>query len=189
MFHFLIGCVVGLFAGFMFFVALLVSDQLDIAIATNIVIAIATVVATTIHFSSIKQQRKDRIWEINKTILLDLSHTLSLVIKASEYFLQCEYASNSLDDQPDERDKPGAGVYKEFEEKQEYALNVYKTLMDKELIEALSNARRINQNIDHGVTEHGVDLVTAYEKQINVYQELQEKLGYFIAKVSGIKGL
>jgi len=188
-FQFFIGCVVGLFAGFMLFVALIASEQLDIAIATNTVIAIATVVATIIHFSSIKQQRKDRIWDINKPILLDLSHTLSLVIKASEFFLQCEYASNCLDDQPDDRDKPGAGVYKDFEEKQEYALNVYKALMDKELIEALANAKRISQNIDHGVTEHGIDLVTAYEQQINVYRGLQEKLDYFIAEMSGVKDL
>lgn len=186
MFQFLIGSVVGFFGGFVFFITILLTDiAFDVTIATNFIIALATVVATVIHFSSIKQQRKDRLWDINKPILLDLSHTLSLVIKASEFYLQEGY----IDDAPQASDAPSAGVFKEFKEKQEYALNVYKTLMSKELIAVLSEAKRINENIDYGVNEHEEDHISAYEKSISTNQELQKKLDFFIAKMSGVKDI
>lgn len=190
MFLFLIGGVVGFFAGFVFFVGLLIIDsEVNIAIATNLVIAFATVIATVIHFSSIKQQRKDRLWDINKPILLDLSHSLSSVIKASEFYLQEEYARAHIDDQPKEIERPRPNVFKEFHEKREYALNVYKSLMSQELIDALAEAKRLNDNIDHGVNEHGVDHITAYEQSIDTNKALQEKLDFFIAKLSGVSEL
>ncbi|MBD1390660.1 hypothetical protein IC617_14575 [Neiella sp. HB171785] len=190
MFQVLIGAVFGFFGGFVLFVAILLSDiKLDVSIATNIIIALATVIATVIHFSSIKQQRKDRLWDINKPILLDLSHTLSSVIKASEFYLQEEYARNHIDDAPKASDAPDANVFKAFKEKQEYALNVYKTLMSQELISALENAKRINENIDHGVNEYGVDHITAYEESISTNQALKEKLDFFIAKMSGVNDI
>ncbi len=190
MFQFLIGAVVGFFVGFVFFIFLLLTDsEINIAIATNLVIAFATVVATVIHFSSIRQQRKDRLWDINKPILLDLSHSLSSVIKASEFYLQEEYASVHIDDSPKEIERPNTSVFKEFHEKREYALNVYKTLMSQELIDALAEAKRINDNIDHGVNEHGVDHITAYEESISTNKKLQEKLDFFIAKMSGVNDL
>lgn len=190
MFQLLIGSVIGFFGGFVFFIAVLLTDiKFDVIIATNLIIALATVVATVIHFSSIKQQRKDRLWDINKQILLDLSHTLSLVIKASEFYLQEEYARNHVDDAPKASDSPDANVFKEFEDKQEYALNVYKTLMSKELIVALREAKRINENIDQGVNRHHVDHITAYEESISTNRELQLKLDFFIAKMSGVNDI
>ena len=190
MFQFLIGSVVGFFCGFIFFVAILLTDiKFDMTIATNSIIALATVVAAVIHFSSIRQQRKDRLWDINKPILLELSHTLSLVIKASEFYLQEEYAQNHIDDAPQVSDAPNDNVFKEFKEKQEYALNVYKTLMSTELIEALREAKRINENIDHGVNAYGVDYITAYEESISTNQKLQNKLDFFIAKMSGVNDI
>lgn len=190
MFKFLVGCVIGLFGGFILFISILITDiRFDASIASNVVIAIATVMATIIHFSSIRQQRKDRLWDINKVILLGLSQSLSTVIKASEFYLQEEYAREKIDDAPNPNDKPDPNVYKDFSQKREYALNVYKVLMDKELIDALKEAKRINDNIDHGVTEYGVDHITAYENSISTNQDLQEKLGFFIAKMAGINDI
>lgn len=190
MFQLLIGGVVGFFLGFVFFIALLLtSNEINITIATNLIIAFAAVVATIIHFSSIRQQRKDRLWDINKPVLLDLSHALSSVINASKYYLQKEYALAHIEDPPNEFDRPNPNVFKDFHEKREYALDVYKTLMSKELIDALAKAKRISENIDQGVNEQYVNPITAYEKSISTHQELQEKLGFFIAKLSGVKEL
>ncbi|WP_257324053.1 hypothetical protein [Pseudoalteromonas rhizosphaerae] len=194
MFKFLVGSVVGsvvgLFGGFILFVSILITDiKFDVSIATNIVIAIATVMATVIHFSSIRQQRKDRLWDINKPILLGLSKSLSSVIKASEFYLHEEYAERHMDESTNSNNAPDPNVYKDFSEKRDYALNVYKTLMDKELIEALKEAKRINDNIDHGVNEYDVDHITAYEESISTNKDLQDKLGFFIAKISGVKDI
>ena len=190
MFQLLIGGVVGFFVGFIFFISiLLTTNKFDVAIATNIVIAFATMVATTIHWNSIIQKRKDRIWDMNKPVLLDLSHSLSQVIKATQFYLQQEYADRCMYDPPTIADKPTSNVYKDFKQKEEYALNVYKTLMSKDLIKALAEAKRINQNIDIGVKEYGVDHIAAYEESIDAYQNLKRKLDFFIAKISGVKDL
>ena len=190
MFKFLVGFVVGLFAGFILFVSILITDiQFDVSIATNIVIAIATVRATFIHFSSIRQQRRDRLWDINKPILFGLSKSLSLVIKASKFYLKEEYAERHMDEIANPNDALDPNVYKDFSEKRDHALNVCKTLMDKELIDALKEAKRINDNIDYGVNEYDVDHITAYEESISTNEDLQEKLSFFIAKVSGVQDI
>ena len=190
MFKFLFGCLVGLFSGFILFISILITDiNFDASIATNLVIAIATAMAALLHFSSIRQQRKDRLWDINKPILFGLSQSLASVIKASEYYLQEEYASEQLDDAPNPNDKPDPSVFKEFAERREYALNVYKVLMDKELIDSLKKAKRIIANIDHGVNEHGTHHITAYSESISTNKDLQEKLSFFIAKISGVNDI
>ena len=190
MFKFLVGCVVGFFVGFVSFVMVLISDaKFDMSVVTNLVIAAATVMATIIHFSSIRQQRKDRLWDINKPILLGLSKSLSAVIKASKFYLQEEYARRCIDDAPSQKDKPDPNVYKDFNKQREYALEVYKVLMDKELIEALEKAKRLNDNIDHGVYEYGVDHISAYEASISVNEDLQKKLSFFITKTSGVNDI
>ncbi|WP_342652472.1 hypothetical protein NM449_14240 [Vibrio metschnikovii] len=190
MFKFLVGCVVGFFVGFVSFVMVLISDaKFDMSVVTNLVIAAATVMAIIIHFSSIRQQRKDRLWDINKPILLGLSKSLSAVIKASKFYLQEEYARRCIDDAPSQKDKPDPNVYKDFNKQREYALEVYKVLMDKELIEALEKAKRLNDNIDHGVYEYGVDHISAYEASISVNEDLQKKLSFFITKTSGVNDI
>uniref|UniRef100_UPI0018CD700C hypothetical protein n=1 Tax=Vibrio hyugaensis TaxID=1534743 RepID=UPI0018CD700C len=176
--------------GFTMFVLLLTNDiKFDMSILTNIVIAVATVIATVIHFSSIKQQRKDRLWDINKPILFGLSQSLSDVIKASEYYLQQEYADRYLEEPSNAIDAPLPNVYKEFSQKREYALEVYGVLMDKELIDALKEAKRINDNIDEGVNMYGVDHITAYDESIATNRDLQKKLAFFIAKMSGVRDI
>jgi hypothetical protein len=190
MFNFLVGCVIGFFVGFVSFVLFLVNDtKFDMSVVTNLIIAAATVMATIIHFSSIRQQRKDRLWDINKPILLGLSKSLSAVIKASEYYLQEEYALQHLDDTPNQNDQPEHNVYREFDKKREYALEVYKVFMNKELIDALEKAKQINEKIDKDVFEDGADNISAYEASISANEDLQRKLSFFIAKMSGINDI
>ncbi|PME09972.1 hypothetical protein BCV44_21950 [Vibrio cyclitrophicus] len=190
MFQLLIGFIVGLFVGFTIFVLLLINHiEIDMSVVTNAVIAFATVFATTIHYSSIKQQRRDRLWDMNKPILLGLSKSLSDVIKASEYHLQREYADRYMDDTLSFRDKPSPNVYEDFSQKREYALEVYGLLMDKELIDALKHAKRINDDVEEAVNMCGFDHITAYDESISANRNLQKKLSFFIAKMSGVQDI
>lgn len=190
MFKFLFGLTIGFFVGFVLFIALFVTGfSFDPSSTSNLVIAFGTIIAVVIHYSSLRQQRKDRIWDINKPILLDLSHAIASTIKASSYYLQQQYAAHHIDDEPSESEKPDLGVYKKLNEKQDYALNVYRTLMNSELITAIENAKKIEGNIRDAVNYDEIDLIEAYEKSIDTYEKLQDKLGFFICELSGVKGI
>lgn len=190
MFKFIIGAILGTFASFVILVIILVSDiEIDMALTTNIVIALATVVATAIHFDSISKQRKDRIWEINKDILLNLAHSLSLVIQASEYYLEEEESRyHEFNEAPLGR-KPKAGIFEKFKDNQEYAINVYRTLMDKELITSLEIAKENNDRIVDAVNHDAINRAQAYEESLKSYKILQNKLNDFIARISGVNDI
>ena len=190
MFQFLMGITIGTFLSFILLSIMLVANlKIDIGLITNIVIAFATVVAAIIHFDSVSKQRKDRIWEINKTVLLDLAHCLSLVIKASEYYLDVEYEKMSPHPEPTNLKKPEPDVYKNFIDKQEYVLEVYRSLMDKELIHSLEKAKAKNGKITDAVNDDTYHISEAYEESIECYKDLQTKLRYFMAEISGINNL
>lgn len=190
MFNFLLGLTLGFFTGFILFIALFIPGfKFDLSSTSNLVIAFATVIAVVIHYSTLRQQRKDRIWDINKPVLLDLSHAISSTIKASNYYLQRQYASHQLGDEPAESEQPDLDVYKTFNEKQDYALDVYRTLMNPELITAIKNAKQIESNIRDAVNYDEIDLIDAYEKSIDASEKLQEKLRFFICELSGVKDI
>lgn len=61
--------ILGLLTGFCLTVWYLVFDlkfNFDHAFTLNLIIAAGTITATAIHFDSVRKQRKDRVWEINK---------------------------------------------------------------------------------------------------------------------------
>lgn len=190
MFQFLMGIIIGIFFSFIFLSVMLVANlKIDIGLITNIVIAFATMVAAIIHFDSVSKQRKDRIWEINKNVLLELAHHLSLVIKASEYYLEVEYESMSEYPEPPSIKKPEPDVYNKFIEKQEYVLEVYRSLMDKELIDSLEKAKEKHDEITSEINYDSCHVTEAYEESIACYKDLQTKLRYFMAKISGVKNM
>ncbi|TNY94272.1 hypothetical protein CGK58_24740, partial [Vibrio parahaemolyticus] len=83
----MVNLVLGVLLGFcltIWYVAIDLRFGFDSNVSINVVIAIATVIATAIHFDSQRKQRKDRIWDMNKNVLLDLAHALSEVIEATE---------------------------------------------------------------------------------------------------------
>ena len=187
MFKFILGAILGCFFSFISLLIMLVSTiNIDMALITNIVIALATVVATAIHFDSIRKQRKDRIWEINKDILLNLAHSLSLVIQASEYYLELE--RNEFNELPRTR-KPKEDVYDNFQNNQEYAINVYRTLMSKELIDSIELAKKRNDQITDAVNHDAIEHAQAYSESLHSYEKLQNNLNTFIASMSGVKNI
>jgi len=180
------GMLIGTFLAFILLASILIFQfQLDIMLITNIVIALATATAAIIHWDSVKKQRKDRLWEINKDVLIDLTHSLSLVIKASEYYLEEEYIGHSLDSYELRGEKPDPRVFKKFTLSQEYALNVYRYLMDQELIRSIESAKEKNNRIDKAVNDESIEHTEAYEESIESYKLLQGKLQIFMGKMSG----
>lgn len=143
MFQFSIGIIIGFFIAFILMSILFSSGiKYDINLMTNIIIAFATAVATCIHFDSVSKQRRDRVWEINKQALLELAHSLSQVINSEKYYLALEYASLSHEHLSPTQEKPRANVYRNFFEKQENVLQVYRSLMDRELIDAIEKVKK-----------------------------------------------
>ena len=184
---FILGAISG---AFLLLVGFLVCNfKFDLALLTNVVIAAATIVATIIHLDSTIKQRKDRVWDINKDVLLNLSHSLSLVIHATEYYSELEfYRHQGINESPKSR-KPKDDVYKNFNNNQEHVLNVYRTLMDKELIDSLESSKEQNELISEAVDHDAIEHYEAYDASLELYKELQNKLNMFIAKMSGVKNI
>ncbi|EDM65060.1 hypothetical protein PE36_08371 [Moritella sp. PE36] len=187
MFFGFIGLILGFFVGFVLLCVFLVTGfKVDVALLTNITIAMATIFATYIHYDSTQRQRKERIWEINKTILLDLLESLAQVISESKAALEEEVQSQD----PEYRSsrEPNPTVYKKFKDKQEYGLEVYSALMDEELLKALEVAKSNEEKINKAVFEdETTDTQEAYEESIQSYEVLQSKLRKFVTDVSGVK--
>lgn len=181
MFQLIVGVVLGLFLGFVSFVSLLMSEvSIDIAVITNIVIAFATVVATAIHFNSVRLQRRDRIWEINKDNLLALSETLSQVIKQSEARIEYEfYLSLGVDADTLPPVKPDVGEYERFTKTLESSINVYKPMLSSAFVEKLDEYRTEKNSIDagweSGAIENEFSLYDCeYRNQIMLHTALAE---------------
>ncbi|MEZ9906353.1 hypothetical protein AB4343_16130 [Vibrio breoganii] len=190
MFKFVMGMIFGAFISFIILVLLLVSNiDIDIALITNIVIAFATVTATAIHFDSISKQRRDRVWEINKGILLNLAHSLSDVIYATEYYIEEQYTLRQDPPEEPEGPKPSKTAYNDFRKHQEIVLKVYRPLMHKQLIESLEVAKKKNNHIAELVNYDAIDYLEAYDESLGAYQALQANLNEFMADISGVRNM
>jgi len=182
-FKFLLGALVGLFSSMVLFSTLTIFEiQIDMSVVTNIIIAAATVVATAIHFDSQRKQRIDRIWDINKGVLLDLTHSLSEAIEATEIEIQNCYSYH------DEQVATKPYVWSNLDEKINYMLNVYGPLVSPELLSSINHHKQIGSKISWQVHNEDLDTSTAYEEMLIEHKALYEKLLSFIAKISGVGG-
>jgi len=190
-FKYLVGFCLGFFVCFILIVQTILNDiEIDVMATTSAFIAIATIVAVFIQVSSIKQQRKDRLWDLNKGILLDLSHTLSLSIKATEYYRRRRITEeHGLDQNHFPNTKPEDGVFDDFKDKQELAINVYKMLMSSELIDALLQAKLTDDEISLSVEYDDIDHMDAYDASLASKDQLKKKLDLFIAEMAGVKDM
>lgn len=181
MFKFLLGSLVGLFFSMILFSTLTIFDmEIDMSVVTNIIIAAATVVATAIHFDSQRKQRIDRIWDINKGVILDLMHSLSEVIEATEIEIQNCHSHH------DEKIETKPYVWLHLDEEIKYMLNVYGLLVSPELLSSINHHKQVNSEISRQVHQEDLDTSTAYETMLQEHKKLYEKLLSFIAKISGV---
>lgn len=181
MFKFLLGALVGLFFSMMIFSAFTTFDmEIDMSVVTNIIIAAATVVATAIHFDSQRKQKIDRIWDINKGVILDLTHSLFEAIEATEIEIQNFYGHH------DEKIDNKPYVWHDLDEKINYMLSVYSPLVSPELLSLINHHKQVNSEISRLVHQEDLDTYTAYETMLQEHKKLYEKLLSFIAKISGV---
>ena len=159
--------------------------NIDSNISVNVVVAIATCIATAIHYDSVKKQRKDRVWEINKSILLDLTKALNAAIKETE--LQIEEMHQEFTTSLERRNQSRANIYDSLKEKIDECLNVYQSLMSKKLLLSIETLNNIDNETNHQVHHEDLDVLSANETMLSSYKVLHNELIIFIAKISGIK--
>ncbi|XZG70387.1 hypothetical protein ACTSKR_00620 [Chitinibacteraceae bacterium HSL-7] len=154
--------------------------KIDISIATNIIIAFATTIATAIHFDSQRKLRLYHVWDINKEVLLDLTHSLSEAIKATEIEIQNCYSY------PDEHVRTNPTVWRNLDEKINYMLTVYRPLVSPILLSTINRHKEASKDVGRRVHEEYLDDSTAYETMLEVHKALYNQLQEFIAEISGV---
>lgn len=161
------------------------SIQILTTLITSITIAGAAVVATNIHYSSHKQQKAARIWDINKDVLLELTCSLHKVIEATETEIdELRAEEGRWDSRPPRRSD--TNVWETLDEKIDYALNVYEPLMADPLIKLILTYQATSGRIRDEVHFYGCDSLSAYEEMLIEGKNLHVKLQEFIGVVSGI---
>ncbi|HHX8443243.1 TPA: hypothetical protein ACVO0G_004672 [Vibrio diabolicus] len=162
--------------------------KFDVTVWTNIVIAIATCIATALHVDNQIKLRKTRVWDINKDVLLNLSGTLAKVIedleKATDYH---------FDKMQNIAHETGAtytypkDLYENFADQTFEVLNVYKPLMNRDLISSLEELKVASDRVDDGVNKGELSVFEAYDRILHEHEKLQNKLSSFIKQVSGVQ--
>jgi hypothetical protein len=147
----------------------------DYSIATNIVIAFATLIATAIHFDAVRKQRRDRIWEINKDILLNLSQAVSDALEQSI----------KMSDPMDEP-KWDAGIHKAHNKAISVVLKIYRPLLTKELIDAIEAYQKEDAEITSCVNEDEMSHTDGYCALSAAQERLHSIISKYIKKVSGL---
>jgi len=159
--------------------------NLTIQTITNIVIALATVVAVIINFFSIKNQKDSRQWEVSKSILLELSTTLSDLISqtgelAEEHFKE-------LHGIPEEQQfAPDNSIYKKFSRHLNHTVDVYGPILNMGIVEAIEVYKKTDRSIEIGLNEGSLDMFEAYDMSFGAQQKLQKVLSNNIKKYANI---
>lgn len=180
--------IIGLLSGFTVTVWYLVFDfrfDFDHAISLNIVIAAASIIATAIHFDTVKKQRRDRVWEINKDNLINLSKAVASAIKISSELSEREF--NKANNIPDDTCTTGsAETHVNLQETISDSLNVYKSLLNKELISAIEKYQETESSIERTYDYDEITLFDALELQCEAQRKLHKVINHFIKEVAGI---
>lgn len=161
------------------------NQSINVGVITNIIIAMATIVATAIHFDSQKKLRKDRVWEMNKDLLLDLAFSLSEAIKATK----AEIRNLKRNLRYDEEEEVNSASFSDILEKIDYALNVYRPLMSKDLVKCCENFKNEDHKITKQVNSDEIDDIEAYIKLLLEYEKAYSEIQDFIIIMSGVRGV
>lgn len=186
MINLLIGGILGLIISAVGFDIIQNQDRnLTLQTITNIVIALATVVAVAINYLSVKSQKESRRWEVNKDVLINLSTTLSDLMSQTEKL--SNNAFNGAQSIPEE-DKftPDNSIYSKFDKYLVHAVNVYGPLLNKDMISAIEKYKKTDSNIAHAYNIDECDLFHAYDASYAAQEELMKTLNKYIKKYASI---
>ena len=150
-------------------------------VLNSALVAISLFLALYIHDSSHRQQQADRRWDINKDVLLELTHSLHQVNQGTETAIGNHRHGS------EHHIKVDSNVWTTLDEKISYTLNVYKPLMDKALIKLIHDYQTKHNDITVEVNFHDLDTLSAHEEMLIKGKELHGKLQEFIGEVSGIR--
>lgn len=186
---YMINLILGILLGFTLTIWYLVFDMqlnFDHIFSVNIVIAMASVTATAIHFDSVRRQRKDRVWEINKENLINLSKAISDAIEISSKLSEREF--NNMQGIPDDTDTDGAKEINDtFRKTISHSLNVYKPLLNSELTDAIEKYQKEEKSIEEDFNHDAIRSFEAYDRQWAAQKELHKVVSSFIKGVAGIE--
>lgn len=184
MIKFILGMLLG-FALTIWYLAFDMKFDFDHNFSVNIVIAMATIIATAIHFDSVKKQRRDRVWEINKDNLISLSKAISDGVEISSKLSDREF--NRMQGIPDDTDTEGANeINNTFRKNISHSLNVYKPLLNSELTEAIEKYQILEKSIEDDFKNDAINMFEAYDRQWAARTELHKVVSGFIKNVAGI---
>ena len=158
----------------------------DLSHATNITIAVATLFAVLIHFDAHRTAKKNRIWDTNKEILLDLVHSLSRAINAADLEIAHEMKNQTGQGFADLAESD-VRIFDDLDRKVDYVLGVYGPLMDPKLMADVEKLKSESHEVTRQAVNHEVSNLDAYEEMAGKYKELYGKLIKFVGKISGIK--
>ena len=186
MINLLIGGILGLIITTVGFDLIQNSDRnLTIQTVTNIVIALATVVAVAINYLSIKSQKESRRWEVNKDVLIKVSTTLSdLMTQTSKL---SDNAFSDMQGIPEEHKfTPDNSIYSKFEKYLEHTVSVYGPLLNKEIIAAIENYKKTDSNITNAYNADEFNIFEAYDASYAAQEELMKILNKSIKRYAAI---
>ena len=172
LFWFLVGGILGVFIYHL--VLNHANLTIDSNILVNIVIASAACIATYLTSKQIDIQRQNRIWDLNKDILLDLSYNLSKRIINLSNIIESAYQSldpnyHGIDDEDYQFDKE---AYEKVEIQINNLLNVYKPLIGSKLTDSLIAFQETEKEIRRQVFEKDLDAINAYEDALTKLRNL-----------------
>lgn len=184
----MINTLVGIVIGFtltIWYVALDLRFDIDSALSVNVVIALATVTATAIHFDSVQRQKKDRVWEINKEIILKLFGSLSTAAQVSLDQMNFELASMSdhTVEQPDFDRENYNTLTKSLNE----SLTLYSPMLPDNVIEAIKKHKSKSEQIAEAYDNDVIDIIGAYDSDYGNHVELLGVLDTYIKRIAGTK--
>ncbi|MGB0944147.1 MAG: hypothetical protein ACPGUE_17190 [Marinomonas sp.] len=164
--------------------------KIDLIVMTNVVIAVSTATAATaaiIHFDSIRKQRKDRIWEINKTHLLEMSKSLFNVIEITRSEMEFEF--EKIQEISSEKPKDDhSEKYKKFSESLHDLLNVYEPMLSDEIPKAIKVYLDKIESINLDYHNNRItNLFEVYDNVLFHQMELHKVLSDYIKNLAGTK--
>lgn len=192
----LVGIMVGLVLFGCIFICLDILT-LSVGVLTNIVIALASIIAVLVHGSGLYTQERSRRWELRKGIVFDLLNALSNKLELSKemydiYMRLNHMQEDEIDEMPrlKEREKELIKSWNDLSAKLNNQvrniLNVYKPVMTKEFSEYIDKYNVNISDLNMLSRQEWVEHDDLFENEIEILSELQAYLFGFVADESGL---
>ena len=198
MFKISLGFIIGLFVSMIGFSLLSIFDiKIDLAVITNIIIGVATAIATAIHWDYRKSQHKERVWDSNKGALIKLSTSLAKVMECIKIQIESlerycelqEYEGCLVDVQEPDINKIHLpeSAHTDLNEALFVVKEVYEPILGNDLKSAIDDLLRHRHNIAAAANEGEIDEYQELDYSFEAHLKLQIKLKRFITEISGIR--